>query len=149
MLLLEGLVDGIASGLTSRCGSTKTPSSFVQKSSVPCCASGLGYGRPVNVASLSAPVGPPSSQRNGHSSRTIPVAPVAGSHEDRLLLVGEGDGLLLGFEGERAADLGAEREPPSPAREDRIEGGEGRGGAERLGTDGGTCSHSHALSLSA
>ena len=53
------------------------PSSFVQKSSVPWMASGLGHGRPVYEASLSAPVGPPSAVVNGHSSRTTPVTPVA------------------------------------------------------------------------
>src|SRR5439155_15908068 len=44
---------------------------------VPWIASGLGKLRPVNEASLSAPVGPPSSVVKGHSSRTTPVTPVA------------------------------------------------------------------------
>ena len=40
-------------------------------------ASGLGKLRPVNEASLSAPVGSPSAVVKGHSSRTTPVMPVA------------------------------------------------------------------------
>ena len=55
-----------------------------------------------------------------------------GGDEDGLLLVGERDGILVGAEGKRAGELGAECEAAGSPGEDRLESGEGERGLERL-----------------
>ena len=126
-----------ASGRASRCGRTKTPSSFVQKSSVPCWASGLGYARPVKVSSLSAPVGPAVLGQERPLLGDDAGDAGCGGDEDRLLLVGERNRLLLRAVGERPGHLRAEREATCAAREDRIERRERRRSPKCLGPDGG------------